>query len=45
MFQGIGFHTGVDLTNLVRVGNYISQQLGRPNRSKVAVALTTKNNL
>ncbi|RGB37801.1 hypothetical protein C1646_756426 [Rhizophagus diaphanus] len=43
MFQGMGFHTGVNLTDLVRVGNYISQNLGRPNRSKVAVALNAKN--
>jgi hypothetical protein len=35
----------VDLKKLVRVGNYISQHLGRPNGSKAAVALTNKNNL
>ena len=45
MFQGMGFHTGVNLEDLVRVGNYISQHLGRPNGSKAAVDLTSKNNL
>ena len=45
MFQGLGFHTGVNLINLIRVGNYISQHLGTPNRSKASTALTVKNNL
>ncbi|CAI2162184.1 8460_t:CDS:2 [Funneliformis geosporum] len=45
MLQGMGFHTGVNLENLVRTGNYISQHLGRQNGSKAAIALTAKNNL
>ncbi|CAG8475667.1 6167_t:CDS:2 [Funneliformis mosseae] len=45
MLQGMGFHTGVNLENLVRTGNYISQHLGRQNGSKTAVALTAKNNV
>ncbi|CAG8832364.1 32602_t:CDS:2, partial [Gigaspora margarita] len=42
MLHGMGYETGIDLLELVRVGNYISQQLGRPNGSKAAVALSSK---
>ncbi|KAJ3286547.1 3-hydroxymethyl-3-methylglutaryl-CoA lyase [Borealophlyctis nickersoniae] len=42
LLQGMGLETGVDLPGVVRVGNWISQQLGRPNASRVAAALTPK---
>ncbi|CAG8743305.1 5154_t:CDS:2, partial [Racocetra fulgida] len=42
MLHGMGYETGVDLLELVRVGNYISQQLGRSNGSKAAIALSSK---
>ncbi len=38
MLEGMGIHTGVDLRQLVAVGDFISAQLGRPNGSRVAWA-------
>lgn len=38
LFQGLGIETGVDLQKLIDAGNYISQQLGRKNQSRVATA-------
>ena len=38
MLNGLGTDTGVDLTKLIAVGNYISDYLGRPTRSKTAQA-------
>ncbi len=40
MLNGMGISSGVDLNKLVKVGNSISQKLGRKNQSKVAIALT-----
>ncbi len=39
MLDGLGIVTGVDLEKLVAAGSFISQQLGRPSRSKVALAM------
>lgn len=38
MLEGLGIRTGVDLDSLVLTGDWICQQLGRANSSKVAVA-------
>ncbi|KAL6065861.1 hydroxymethylglutaryl-CoA lyase [Balamuthia mandrillaris] len=43
MLQGMGIDVGqVDLHALVRVGNFVSERLGRATRSKTALAITTK---
>ena len=42
MLEGMGMSTGVDLDALAAVGRWISDQLGRPNGSKVGVALGAK---
>jgi len=42
MLNGLGIETGVELEKLVQVSQWISQQLGRHNGSKVALALTSK---
>jgi len=42
MLHGMGMHTGIDLDQLIEAGLYISNVLGRPTRSKVALALSTK---
>ena len=42
MLSGMGIETGVDLTELVAAGLYISSYLGRPSGSKVARALGPK---
>ena len=42
MLHGMGIDTGVNLDRLIEVGNWISYQLGRPSRSKVALAITRK---
>ncbi|ORZ34039.1 hypothetical protein BCR44DRAFT_1493379 [Catenaria anguillulae PL171] len=39
MLHGMGYETGVDLGNLVKIGNWISAELGRENGSKVGKAL------
>ncbi len=39
MLNGLGIHTGVDMKQLVCTAWYISDILGRPPRSKVAVAM------
>jgi hydroxymethylglutaryl-CoA lyase len=39
MLQGMGIETGIDLQQLVKTGRWISEQLGRPNGSKVGRAL------
>ena len=39
MLHGMDIATGVDLGQLVEAGDFISRFLGRPNGSKVAVAL------
>jgi hydroxymethylglutaryl-CoA lyase len=38
MLNGLGIETGVDLSKLIAVGNYISDYLARPTRSKTAQA-------
>ena len=42
MLNGLGIETGVDLANLVKAGDYISQAIGRDNMSKVARAMISK---
>ncbi|CAG8488387.1 9353_t:CDS:2 [Acaulospora morrowiae] len=42
MLHGIGYETGIQLPELIKAGNYISQHLGRPNGSKAAIAMTSK---
>jgi len=39
MLNGLGIETGVDLNEVVAVGEFISNYLGRPNSSKVARAI------
>ncbi|KAJ3021026.1 3-hydroxymethyl-3-methylglutaryl-CoA lyase [Thoreauomyces humboldtii] len=40
LLQGLGMETHVRLPEVIAVGNWISEQLNRPNGSKVAAALT-----
>ncbi len=40
LLRGLGIDCGVDLSAVIRAGNFISQQLGRPSQSKVALALS-----
>ena len=42
LLHGLGHPTGIDLTQVVLTGHWISQQLGRPNASRVGKALMTK---
>jgi hydroxymethylglutaryl-CoA lyase len=42
MLHGMGLHTGIELDDVVRAGDYISQAIGRPNNSRVGRALLTK---
>lgn len=42
MLNGLGLQTNVDLTKVISTGEFICQQLGRQNSSKVAVALKSK---
>ncbi|SHF62415.1 hydroxymethylglutaryl-CoA lyase [Modicisalibacter ilicicola DSM 19980] len=39
LLDGLGIETGIDLNALAATGNWITQAIGRPNRSKVGVAL------
>ena len=41
MLDGLGVHTGVDLSKLAQAGNFISTALGRESNSKVARAITS----
>lgn len=43
--EGLGYETGIDLPKLVKVGNFITELLGRRNASRVANALTAKLSL
>lgn len=43
MLDGLGYESGVDLEKVVRAGEFITKALGRPNRSKVAVAMLAKS--
>lgn len=40
LLEGLGIGSGVDLRQIIAIGNSISQQLGRENQSKVARALS-----
>jgi hydroxymethylglutaryl-CoA lyase len=42
LLNGLNISHGLDLQKLVTAGNYISQELGRSNQSKVAQALSNK---
>ncbi|WFF41222.1 hydroxymethylglutaryl-CoA lyase [Salinicola endophyticus] len=42
LLNGLGIDSGVDLDNLAETGVWITQTIGKPNRSKVGVALTAK---
>ena len=39
MLQGLGLDTGINLPELAKTGNWISNQLQHPNNSKTGVAL------
>ena len=39
MLEGMGYDTGVNLTELVQVGSWICEIIGRPSQSNCAVAL------
>lgn len=43
MLQGLGLDTGIDLAELADIGNWISNQLQRPNNSKAGIALNLSN--
>ena len=43
LLQGLNIETGIDLVKLSKVGNHISNQLGRSTQSKVAKALLSRN--
>ncbi|GAB4392525.1 MAG: hydroxymethylglutaryl-CoA lyase [Gammaproteobacteria bacterium] len=40
LLHGLGFETGIDLTQLIAAGEYINQHLSRTSQSAVAIALT-----
>ncbi|EFN79555.1 hydroxymethylglutaryl-CoA lyase, mitochondrial [Harpegnathos saltator] len=42
LLNGQGLETGVDLNEIVKIGDYISKYLGRVNQSKAGVAIVTK---
>ncbi|WP_110649870.1 hydroxymethylglutaryl-CoA lyase [Salinicola peritrichatus] len=42
LVNGLGIDSGVDLDNLAETGVWITQTIGKPNRSKVGVALAAK---
>ncbi|EWH02470.1 hydroxymethylglutaryl-CoA lyase [Halomonas sp. BC04] len=42
LLNGLGIETGIDLDKLAETGTWITQTIGRPNRSKVGVALAAK---
>ncbi|MCD6008702.1 MAG: hydroxymethylglutaryl-CoA lyase [Pseudomonadota bacterium] len=42
LLDGLGIETGIDLNKLADTGTWITQAIGRPNRSKVGVALAAK---
>ena len=42
MLNGLGLHTGVDLSALAATGQWLSQQLGHPNRSRTGTALASQ---
>ncbi|TDR56733.1 hydroxymethylglutaryl-CoA lyase [Halomonas ventosae] len=42
LLNGLGIETGIDLDALAATGTWITETIGRPNRSKVGVALASK---
>ncbi|SHK60162.1 hydroxymethylglutaryl-CoA lyase [Halomonas caseinilytica] len=42
LLNGLGIDSGVDLDKLAATGDWIIQAIGRPNRSKAGVALTSR---
>nr|WP_298248734.1 hydroxymethylglutaryl-CoA lyase [uncultured Halomonas sp.] len=42
LLNGLGIDTGIDLDALAASGTWITQTIGRPNRSKVGVALASR---
>ncbi|MDH4571429.1 hydroxymethylglutaryl-CoA lyase [Salinicola acroporae] len=42
LLNGLGIDSGVDLDNLAETGVWITQTIGKPNRSRVGVALAAK---
>ncbi|MFM9271098.1 hydroxymethylglutaryl-CoA lyase [Halomonas elongata] len=42
LLDGLGIGSGVDLEKLAATGDWITQAIGRPNRSKAGVALTSR---
>lgn len=42
LLNGLGIDSGVDLDNLAETGLWITQTIGKPNQSKVGVALAAK---
>jgi len=40
MLHGLGLETGVDLVALAQTGEWISEQLQRPNHSRAGLALS-----
>ncbi|GKW49344.1 hydroxymethylglutaryl-CoA lyase [Halomonas sp. NCCP-2165] len=42
LLQGLGIESGIDLNKLAETGAWITQAIGRPNRSKVGVALASR---
>ncbi|SEN40881.1 hydroxymethylglutaryl-CoA lyase [Halomonas caseinilytica] len=42
LLNGLGIDSGVDLDKLAATGDWITQAIGRPNRSKAGVATATK---
>jgi hydroxymethylglutaryl-CoA lyase len=42
LLGGLGIETGIDLEALAATGSWITQAIGRPNRSKVGVALAAR---
>ncbi|ALM52262.1 hydroxymethylglutaryl-CoA lyase [Halomonas huangheensis] len=42
LLNGLGIDSGVDLDKLAATGDWITQTIGRPNRSKAGVALTSR---
>ena len=42
MLDGLGIETGVDLTKVLRTGQFICRELGREPASKAARALAAK---
>ncbi len=45
LFEQAGLETGVDLSKLVQVGNWISRQLGKENESRAGIALAARQAL